>query len=66
MYKFLKKFKKKFKKKIGDLDTISTIGELNDIIDILADEICYWNINVKYSEKSGDCKTHGNCQDVLF
>jgi hypothetical protein len=46
----------------ADIDCIATIKEFKDVVDKLAEVICYWNKNMEYKDRGGDDKG-GNCQD---
>ena len=50
-----------------DICSISTLDELNEIIETLVDIIIEWNINYTYKQTSGDpyIDNSGNCQQFI-
>ncbi|KAG2387468.1 hypothetical protein C9374_001800 [Naegleria lovaniensis] len=49
----------------ADIDYISTVDRLEEVIDTLAKVICKWNVNMIYKQTGGDPTKHGNCQDFV-
>ena len=50
----------------SDIDEIAiTEFKLKDIIDKLADVVCYWNCNVIYKKTREEKDLEGNCQDFV-
>lgn len=49
----------------ADIDYISTVDRLEEVIDTLAKVICKWNVHMVYKQTGGDPSKHGNCQDFV-
>ncbi len=49
----------------ADVDAITTITDLNKLVDDLSNAIVDWNTRVHYSASGGDGKTTGNCQQFV-
>ncbi|KAG2385999.1 hypothetical protein C9374_003148 [Naegleria lovaniensis] len=48
-----------------DIESITTMQDLNRVIDGMAKCICKWNRNIAYKQTGGDGVTTGNCQDFV-
>nr|CAG4718432.1 unnamed protein product [Naegleria fowleri] len=48
-----------------DIESITTMQDLNRVIDGMAKCICKWNRNITYKQTGGDRVTTGNCQDFV-
>jgi len=49
----------------ADIDYISTVDRLEQVIDALAKVICKWNVTMYYKQTGGDKSKYGNCQDFV-
>ncbi|KAL0478078.1 hypothetical protein AKO1_010791 [Acrasis kona] len=49
----------------ADLDAITTMSDLNKLVDDIAEVIVDWNTRMKYSSTNKDSKHYGNCQDFI-
>ena len=49
----------------ADIDYISTVDRLEQVIDSLAKVICKWNVTMYYKQTGGDKSKYGNCQDFV-
>jgi hypothetical protein len=49
----------------ADVDAITTLTDLNKLVDDLADAIVDWNTRVHYTATGGDGKAYGNCQQFV-